>query len=193
MIDGRGSVSLFEENASEHTSRLGNVSFECHRQFCVTPRVSQTILLFVQPREIHVRGGISLRSRQCRLERPPGTAVISERQPADADIHEEPGQTVVQSGRSLEGGQRLVVPALLLQGESAQLVPQGLPFARTSELLRDGVSAPVAAARVCPAEREQDRGLVGPGLRAGFQMRDCFSVFACFYEHESEELPGLQE
>ena len=109
-----------------------------------------------------MRGGVPLRSRQRNLERPPGTGVIPEREAADPDVHEEPRQVVVQSRRSLERCQCLLVPVLLLQGESAELMPQGQPFARKSESLRDGLSAPVAAARVCPAEREQDRGLVGP-------------------------------
>ena len=189
---GRG-AALLEENASEQASRLGQVSFEIHGPLCVALRVGQAIVPLIQPRQIHMRDGIPLRSPQRGFEGPPGTVLIPERQATDPDIHEEPWQRVVQSRRGLERRQRLIVPILLLQCESAELVPQRETFARVCEPLRDPVSAPVTAPRVCAAQREPHGGLVGLRLRAGLQMRNRFGVSACFHEHQSEELPDLQE
>jgi hypothetical protein len=131
MIDRRRAPSLLQQNPPEQAAGLGQIALERHGPLRMPFCVGQALVLLVQPPEIEMRGAGAIRSRQRALESLPGTLAIAERQTTHADVDGKPRQRIVRRCCRLERRQRLGVPALLLQQQSVQLVPQR-PAARRS-------------------------------------------------------------
>ena len=101
----------------------------------MTLSVGEVLILLVEPGQIQVSGGITLRSFPGSLEGLPRSGVIPKGELAHTDVHEDAGQRVVQGCGRFECGERLVVPVVLLEDEPPELLPQGPSLGRLSQPL----------------------------------------------------------
>ena len=186
-------AALLEQNSAEKTSRLGEIGVERDRLLSVAASVRQSILLFVDPRQINVCGKISIEPLECSQKCPSRTIAIAECEAADSNVYGQSRQLVVLSGSSRECLQRFLMAIIMLQNETLELMPQRLTSGCLRQSLGDRPSAWIAATGICTAKREEHTGLIRRRFGARFQMRNRLTVAAELDEHEAEELPRLQE